>query len=50
MLGVHAHHVMARVDRLIKPGPELPPALRFGFLTLAVILVTSTPFLWIIQL
>lgn len=50
MLGVHAHHVMARVDRLIKPGPELPPALRFGFLTLAVILVTSAPFLWVIQL
>jgi Zn-dependent protease with chaperone function len=50
MLGVHAHHVMARVDRLLKPSPELPASLRYGVLALSVALVTSTPFLWIIQL
>ncbi|MEU0566417.1 M56 family metallopeptidase [Nonomuraea sp. NPDC005983] len=50
MLGVHAQNVMARVDRLIKPGPELSTGLRYGILTLSVTLVTSAPFLWFIQL
>lgn len=50
MLSLHASNVMARVDRLIKPGPELPASLRFGILALSVALVTSPPFLWVIQL
>ncbi|NRQ33178.1 M56 family metallopeptidase [Nonomuraea sp. NN258] len=50
MLGVHAHHVMARVDRLIKPAPELARSVRYGFIALSVTLVTATPFLWVIQL
>ncbi|WP_049568987.1 M56 family metallopeptidase [Nonomuraea sp. SBT364] len=50
MLGVHAQHVMARVDRLIKPGPELHLGLRYGVLALSVSLVTAPPFLWTIQL
>ncbi|MER6951729.1 M56 family metallopeptidase [Nonomuraea sp. NPDC000554] len=50
MLGVQAQNVMARVDRLIKPGPELSTGLRYGILTLSVTLVTSAPFLWFIQL
>ncbi|MEO3797060.1 M56 family metallopeptidase [Nonomuraea sp. B10E15] len=50
MLGVHAQHVMARVDRLIKPGPELAAPARYGFIALSVSLLTATPFLWVIQL
>ncbi|MEU7861143.1 M56 family metallopeptidase [Nonomuraea sp. NPDC049141] len=50
MLGVHAKNVMARVDRLIKPGPSLPAAARYGIIALSVTLVTATPFLWTIQL
>lgn len=50
MLGLHASNVMARVDRLIKPAPELPRRARAGIVMLSVTLVTSTPFLWIIQL
>ncbi|MGI5268852.1 M56 family metallopeptidase [Nonomuraea sp. CA-218870] len=50
MLGLHASNVMARVDRLIKPAPELPRRARAGIVALSVSLVTSTPFLWIIQL
>jgi Zn-dependent protease with chaperone function len=50
MLGVHAQHVMARVDRLIKPGPTLPAPVRYGALALSVMLVTSALFLWSIQL
>jgi Zn-dependent protease with chaperone function len=50
MLGVHAHNVMARVDRLIKPGPELSPSVRYGYLALSVTLLTATPFLWVYQL
>ncbi|WP_084964173.1 M56 family metallopeptidase [Thermoactinospora rubra] len=49
MLGLHSH-VMARVDRLIKPAPELSTGWRFGLLTLAVTLVTLAPFLWVIRL
>jgi hypothetical protein len=41
---------MARVDRLVKPGPELAVPVRYGYITLSVILVTTAPFLWIIQL
>jgi Zn-dependent protease with chaperone function len=50
MLGVHAHNVMARVDRLIKPGPELSTSVRYGFIVLSVTLVTAAPFLWVFQL
>ncbi|NBE95862.1 M56 family metallopeptidase [Nonomuraea sp. KC401] len=50
MLGVHAQHVMARVDRLIKPGPELAAPARYGFIALSVSLLTATPFLWVIPL
>jgi Zn-dependent protease with chaperone function len=50
MLGVHANNVMARVDRLIKPIPELDISVRYGYIALSVMLVTATPFLWIIQL
>ncbi|MGW2155083.1 M56 family metallopeptidase [Nonomuraea sp. NPDC001699] len=50
MLGVHAHHVMARVDRLIKPAPELSASVRYGYLALSVSLLTATPFLWVYQL
>ncbi|TDD12989.1 M56 family metallopeptidase [Nonomuraea diastatica] len=50
MLGVHAQHVMARVDRLIKPGPELATPARYGFIALSVTLLTATPFLWVFQL
>ncbi|MFG2075509.1 M56 family metallopeptidase [Nonomuraea maritima] len=49
-LGVHAHHVMARVERLIEPLPELDIPTRYGFIVLAIALVTATPFLWVIQL
>lgn len=49
MLGVHAHNVMARVDRLVKPGPELAASVRYGYIALSVMLVTATTFLWIIQ-
>ncbi|WP_219465545.1 M56 family metallopeptidase [Nonomuraea rhizosphaerae] len=50
MLGVHAQHVMARVDRLVKPGPELHAAVRYGALALSVTLVTSALLLWSVQL
>ncbi|MFC4013424.1 M56 family metallopeptidase [Nonomuraea purpurea] len=50
MMGVHAHNVMARVDRLIKPGPELAASTRYGYIALSVTLLTITPFLWVIQL
>jgi len=50
MLGVHAHNVMARVARLVKPGPELAGSVRYGYLTLAVTLLTAAPALWVYQL
>ncbi|MED7927795.1 M56 family metallopeptidase [Nonomuraea sp. LP-02] len=50
MLGVHAHNVMARVNRLVKPGPELATTVRYGYLTLAVTLLTAAPTLWVYQL
>ncbi|PZG04751.1 M56 family metallopeptidase [Nonomuraea aridisoli] len=49
-LGVHAQHVMARVERLVQPLPELAASTRYGFIALSMTLVTATPFLWIIQL
>lgn len=49
MLGVHANSLMARVDRLVKPAPELPMRLRYGMLALSVTLLTSAPFLWVYQ-
>ncbi|MEV4069710.1 M56 family metallopeptidase [Nonomuraea fuscirosea] len=50
MLGVQAHNVMARVNRLVKPDPELSTSVRYGFIALSVSLVTSTPLLWLFQL
>ncbi|SDI51867.1 M56 family metallopeptidase [Nonomuraea jiangxiensis] len=50
MLGLHAHNVMARVDRLIKPAPELAVSVRYGYIALSVILLTTAPYLWVIQL
>jgi Zn-dependent protease with chaperone function len=50
MLGVHVQNVMARVDRLIKPAPELATSVRYGFIALSVTLITAAPFLWVIQL
>ncbi|MER7505918.1 M56 family metallopeptidase [Nonomuraea pusilla] len=52
MIGLHAraHTVMARVDRLVKPGPELSRPIRYGSIALSVTLLTATPFLWVIQL
>ncbi|MFC7104225.1 M56 family metallopeptidase [Nonomuraea rubra] len=50
MLGVHVHNVMARVDRLIKPAPELATSVRYGFIALSVTLVTAAPVLWVFQL
>ncbi|MET7459286.1 M56 family metallopeptidase [Nonomuraea sp. NPDC005501] len=50
MLGVGAQNLMARVDRLLKPVPELPASLRYGAVALSVTLVTSAPLLWIYQL
>ncbi|MEW9554473.1 M56 family metallopeptidase [Nonomuraea sp. NPDC050783] len=50
MLGVHAHNVMARVNRLVKPGPELAASVRYGYLALAVTLLTAAPVLWVYQL
>ncbi|GAA3245093.1 M56 family metallopeptidase [Nonomuraea helvata] len=50
MIGVHAQNVMARVDRLIKPGPELATSARYAYIALSVALVTTTPFLWFLQL
>ncbi|MGW0197588.1 M56 family metallopeptidase [Nonomuraea sp. NPDC003201] len=50
MLGVHAKHVMARVERLIKPAPELAAPVRYGYIALSVTLVTSAPLLWVFQL
>lgn len=43
-----AGHVMARVDRLIKPSAELSRRFRFGVLTLSAALAVSAPFLWLI--
>ncbi|MEU8251310.1 M56 family metallopeptidase [Nonomuraea sp. NPDC048916] len=50
MIGLHAHHVMARVDRLIKPDPDLAPGLRYSLLAFSVTLVTSASLLWLYQL
>ncbi|MEU7003518.1 M56 family metallopeptidase [Nonomuraea sp. NPDC046570] len=49
MLGMQSN-VMARVDRLIKPSPELPFSFRYALLALAVTLTTSAPALWTIPL
>ncbi|MEV0597076.1 M56 family metallopeptidase [Nonomuraea cavernae] len=50
MISLHAHHVMARVDRLIKPDPDLAPGLRYFLLACSVTLVTSASLLWVYQL
>jgi Zn-dependent protease with chaperone function len=47
-LGAAGQHVMARVDRLIKPGAELPRRFRYGMVALAVALTVSAPLLWVI--
>ncbi|SEH00394.1 Peptidase family M48 [Nonomuraea solani] len=50
MLGVHAQNIMARVNRLIKPDPELATRERYGLIALSVTLLTSAPLLWVFQL
>ncbi|MEV0581447.1 M56 family metallopeptidase [Nonomuraea sp. NPDC050310] len=47
MLGMQSH-VMARVDRLIKPIPDLSRSLRYAVFALIVTLTTAAPFLWVI--
>jgi Zn-dependent protease with chaperone function len=42
-----AGHVMARVNRLLKPGAELPRRVRYGVLALSVMLTVSAPCLWL---
>jgi Zn-dependent protease with chaperone function len=47
-LGATQQHVMARVDRLIRPGAELPRRFRYGMLALAALLTVSAPLLWLL--
>ncbi|MEV6982516.1 M56 family metallopeptidase [Sphaerisporangium sp. NPDC051017] len=46
-LGVGGEQVMARVNRLIKPGAELPRRFRYSLVTFSVLLSVSAPLLWI---
>jgi Zn-dependent protease with chaperone function len=50
MLGVGAQSVMARVDRLVKPAPELSARARYALLTLSAGLLVSAAALWVIPL
>lgn len=50
MLGMGAESVMARVDRLVKPGPELSAGFRYGFLSLSASLLITAASLWVIPL
>ncbi|MFI6899677.1 M56 family metallopeptidase [Nonomuraea sp. NPDC050394] len=51
MLGsVTAANVMARVNRLVKPDPELKPHFRYGYLGLSAALLVSAASLWVIPL
>ncbi|WP_248962534.1 M56 family metallopeptidase [Sphaerisporangium perillae] len=46
-LGATSEHVMARVNRLVKPGATLPRRFRYGLVTFSVLLSASAPLLWI---
>lgn len=50
MLGVHAQNVMARVNRLVKPDPDLSTGFRYGLLFLAAGLLATAGSLWVIPL
>nr|WP_062337938.1 M56 family metallopeptidase [Herbidospora sakaeratensis] len=45
-LGVGAENVMARVNRLVKPGPAMRRRYRYGIVAGAALLTTSAPLLW----
>ncbi|MGC5016274.1 M56 family metallopeptidase [Streptosporangium sp. DT93] len=40
--------VMARVERLVDPGPALPRRVRYAIVTFSVVLTCSAPLLWLI--
>ncbi|MFJ2030574.1 M56 family metallopeptidase [Streptosporangium sp. NPDC087985] len=40
--------VMARVERLITPGPDLSRRIRYGIVAFSVVLTASAPLLWLI--
>ncbi|GGK94992.1 integral membrane protein [Sphaerisporangium melleum] len=46
-LGAGSDHVMARVNRLVKPGPALPRRARYALVTFSVLLSVSAPLLWL---
>ncbi|GII79706.1 integral membrane protein [Sphaerisporangium rufum] len=46
-LGAAGAQVMARVDRLVRPGPALPRRCRYGLVTFSMLLSVSGPLLWI---
>ncbi|MCW2882223.1 MAG: hypothetical protein JWQ95_6323 [Sphaerisporangium sp.] len=46
-IGAAGEHVMARVNRLIKPGAVLPRRFRYSLITFSVLLSASAPLLWI---
>ncbi len=46
-LGAAGEQVMARVNRLIKPGVALPRRFRYSLVTFSVLLSASAPLLWI---
>ncbi|WTY88177.1 M56 family metallopeptidase [Sphaerisporangium sp. NBC_01403] len=46
-LGAAGEQVMARVNRLIKPGVALPRRFRYSLVTFSVLLSVSAPLLWI---
>ncbi|MFI6501968.1 M56 family metallopeptidase [Nonomuraea typhae] len=51
MLGsVSSANVMARVNRLVKPDPELQPHFRYGYLGLSAALLSAAAFLWVMPL
>jgi hypothetical protein len=40
--------VMARVERLITPGPTLPRGVRYSIVIFSITLTSSAPLLWLI--
>ncbi|MEO3808110.1 M56 family metallopeptidase [Sphaerisporangium sp. B11E5] len=46
-LGAGGEQVMARVNRLVKPGAALPRRFRYGLVTFSMLLSVSAPFLWL---
>ncbi|GAA2906023.1 M56 family metallopeptidase [Streptosporangium fragile] len=40
--------VMARVERLVTPGPCLPRAIRYAIVAFSVVLTSSAPLLWLV--